>query len=118
MCGICGIYNYAEPNRPAEPALIKAMMQAMLSRGPDDEGTHIQGGLGLGFRRLSIVDLAGGQQPDQEQTRCGAEGLLEPAPPLSGAFESASCRHLPYNGSFICSPFAKASARENNNHLP
>jgi len=63
MCGICGIYNYSEPNRPADPTLIKAMMQAMLSRGPDDEGTHIQGGLGLGFRRLSIVDLSGGHQP-------------------------------------------------------
>lgn len=68
MCGICGIYTYAEPNRPADPALINAMMQAMLSRGPDDEGIHIQGGLGLGFRRLSIVDLAGGHQPLCDET--------------------------------------------------
>ncbi|MDP2807184.1 MAG: asparagine synthase (glutamine-hydrolyzing) [bacterium] len=63
MCGICGIFNYSEPKPPADPALIKAMMNAMRSRGPDDEGAHIQGGLGLGFRRLSIVDLAGGHQP-------------------------------------------------------
>ncbi len=68
MCGICGIYNYAEFSPPADPALIKAMMDAMLSRGPDDEGTHIQGGLGLGFRRLSIVDLAGGHQPLSDET--------------------------------------------------
>jgi asparagine synthase (glutamine-hydrolysing) len=68
MCGICGIYNYTEPNRPADPSLIKAMMQAMLSRGPDDEGTHIQSGLGLGFRRLSIVDLSGGHQPLSDET--------------------------------------------------
>lgn len=68
MCGICGIYNYTEPTRPVDPNLIKAMMQAMLSRGPDDEGIHIQGGLGLGFRRLSIVDLAGGHQPLSDET--------------------------------------------------
>jgi asparagine synthase (glutamine-hydrolysing) len=39
------------------------MIQAMLSRGPDDVGQHLEGSLGLGFRRLSIVDLAGGHQP-------------------------------------------------------
>jgi asparagine synthase (glutamine-hydrolysing) len=68
MCGICGIFNYTDPGRPANPTLIKAMMQAMLSRGPDDEGTHILGGLGLGFRRLSIVDLSGGHQPLSDET--------------------------------------------------
>jgi len=68
MCGICGIYNYSETGRPVDPNRIKAMTDAMLSRGPDDEGTHIQGGLGLGFRRLSIVDLSGGHQPLSDET--------------------------------------------------
>ena len=68
MCGICGIYNYDDPGRPAELGLVLAMMQAMVKRGPDDDGTHIHGCLGLGFRRLSIVDLSGGHQPLCDET--------------------------------------------------
>jgi asparagine synthase (glutamine-hydrolysing) len=44
------------------------MMEAMRSRGPDDTGTYFQAGLGLGFRRLSIVDLSGGHQPLSDET--------------------------------------------------
>ena len=46
------------------------MTQTMVHRGPDDEGYFVEGPIGLGFRRLSIIDLAGGHQPmsDAEET--------------------------------------------------
>jgi asparagine synthase (glutamine-hydrolysing) len=62
MCGICGVYNHGT-GRPADPGLVEAMTRSMTHRGPDDEGFHLDGDLGLGMRRLSIIDLAGGAQP-------------------------------------------------------
>jgi asparagine synthase (glutamine-hydrolysing) len=69
MCGICGQFNFAR-NEPVESETIHRMTQTMVHRGPDDEGYFITGSLGLGFRRLSIIDLAGGHQPmsDAEET--------------------------------------------------
>src|SRR5256886_15996917 len=69
MCGICGQYNFIR-NEPVEPDTIRRMTQTMVHRGPDDEGYFISGAVGLGFRRLSIIDLAGGHQPmsDAEET--------------------------------------------------
>jgi asparagine synthase (glutamine-hydrolysing) len=69
MCGICGQFNFAR-NEPVEPATIRRMTETMVHRGPDDEGYFISGPVGLGFRRLSIIDLAGGHQPmsDVEET--------------------------------------------------
>jgi asparagine synthase (glutamine-hydrolysing) len=68
MCGICGQYNFGN-GRPASRGTVSAMAQSIAHRGPDDEGFHYSGSLGLGFRRLSIIDLAGGHQPmsDAEQ---------------------------------------------------
>ncbi len=62
MCGICGIF---EPDRetPVEPSVLKAMSDTIRHRGPDDDGFYSAPGVGLGFRRLSIIDLAGGHQP-------------------------------------------------------
>jgi len=62
MCGICGQYHFSEA-RPASQELLRAMSRSIAHRGPDDEGYHRDGALGLGFRRLSIIDLAGGHQP-------------------------------------------------------
>jgi asparagine synthase (glutamine-hydrolysing) len=69
MCGICGQLNFAR-NEPVEPETIRQMTESIRHRGPDDEGYLISGPLGLGFRRLSIIDLAGGHQPmsDAEET--------------------------------------------------
>jgi asparagine synthase (glutamine-hydrolysing) len=69
MCGICGQFNFAR-NEPVEPDTIRQMAESIRHRGPDDEGYFISGSLGLGFRRLSIIDLAGGHQPmsDGEKT--------------------------------------------------
>ena len=62
MCGICGQYNFAR-SEPVSRETLARMTRTIVHRGPDDEGTHIEGSLGLGFRRLSIIDLAGGHQP-------------------------------------------------------
>src|SRR5208337_1868790 len=69
MCGICGQYNYGSLE-PVRRRNIEAMTNALVHRGPDDEGYYLAGPLGLGFRRLSIIDLAGGHQPmsDQEES--------------------------------------------------
>jgi asparagine synthase (glutamine-hydrolysing) len=62
MCGICGQFNFAR-NEPVEPETVRRMTDSIAHRGPDDEGYFISGPVGLGFRRLSIIDLAGGHQP-------------------------------------------------------
>ena len=62
MCGICGIFEPASQS-VTDPALLKAMTDTLYHRGPDDEGFHCGPGIGLGFRRLSIIDVAGGHQP-------------------------------------------------------
>jgi asparagine synthase (glutamine-hydrolysing) len=69
MCGICGQFNYKNHN-PVELNTIKRMTKTLVHRGPDDEGYYLSGPLGFGFRRLSIIDLAGGHQPmsDREQS--------------------------------------------------
>lgn len=69
MCGICGQLNFAN-NEPVNRETIRRMSRSMLHRGPDDEGEYVSRGVGLGFRRLSIIDLSGGRQPmsDAENT--------------------------------------------------
>src|SRR5881394_997913 len=69
MCGITGQYNF-ERHEPVERETIVRMARSIAHRGPDDEGFFIAGPVGLGFRRLSIIDLAGGHQPmsDVEET--------------------------------------------------
>jgi asparagine synthase (glutamine-hydrolysing) len=62
VCGICGKLNFSR-DEAVSPALVKAMADTIHHRGPDDEGYHFSGPVGLGFRRLSIIDLATGHQP-------------------------------------------------------
>jgi len=62
MCGICGQYNFGN-QAPVLRRNLESMTKSIAHRGPDDEGYHIVGALGLGFRRLSIIDLEGGHQP-------------------------------------------------------
>ncbi len=57
MCGISGIYNY-DPDRPADPTLIRRMNRVLDHRGPDDSGVWTGGNVGLGQARLSIIDLS------------------------------------------------------------
>jgi len=69
MCGICGIFNFGT-RAPADRAALKRAADAMQHRGPDDEGFYFDRELGLGNRRLSIIDLPGGHQPlsNEDQT--------------------------------------------------
>jgi asparagine synthase (glutamine-hydrolysing) len=62
MCGICGQFNFGNQERVFEER-VRRMAQSIVHRGPDDDGFHFDGNLGLGFRRLSIIDLSGGHQP-------------------------------------------------------
>jgi asparagine synthase (glutamine-hydrolysing) len=62
MCGICGKLNF-DPGAAVSEPLLKAMANSISHRGPDDEGFYFSGQIGLGFRRLSIIDLSGGHQP-------------------------------------------------------
>ena len=67
MCGLGGL-AYDDPTRSPEVALLKRMTDSIVHRGPDDEGFFVDGPFGLGFRRLSIIDLAGGHQPLANET--------------------------------------------------
>jgi asparagine synthase (glutamine-hydrolysing) len=69
MCGIYGQYNF-RTDRPIVQQELREATRTLAHRGPDDEGYYVEGGLGLGFRRLSIIDLAGGHQPmsDEHET--------------------------------------------------
>ncbi len=62
MCGICGI-AFADGNRSVPLELLRRMNETLRFRGPDAEGVHVDGGTGLGHRRLSVIDLNGGTQP-------------------------------------------------------
>ena len=62
MCGIAGIL-FKDPNTPIDQALLKRMCDTLAHRGPDGEGFFTAPGIGLGHRRLSIIDLEGGAQP-------------------------------------------------------
>jgi len=57
MCGFCGVLG------PVDAFRLRNMLKIMLHRGPDDEGSHLADGIGLGVRRLSIIDVPGGHQP-------------------------------------------------------
>ncbi len=67
MCGIAGLL--ALDGRPVQGADVRRMCAAMLHRGPDGEGYHVGPGVGLGMRRLSIIDLVTGDQPATNEDR-------------------------------------------------
>ena len=68
MCGICGQFNY-QSAAPVVEADVRAATDVLAHRGPDDEGFYFSGAVGLGFRRLSIIDLEGGHQPMSDHER-------------------------------------------------
>ena len=71
MCGIAGKV-YADRTRAIDPRTVDAMTDAMVHRGPDARGTFIDGAVGLGHRRLSIIDLS----PDANQPMVGPSGAV------------------------------------------
>src|SRR5919197_238128 len=60
MCGICGI---ASTRGPVDPGRLAAMSATLVHRGPDSDGSHVEGAVGLAARRLAIIDLETGDQP-------------------------------------------------------
>ncbi len=62
MCGIGGCLNFDKEERIG-PGLIENMCKKMIHRGPDDQGVYTKENIGLGCRRLSIIDVSGGHQP-------------------------------------------------------
>jgi len=90
MCGICGQFNY-EQQSPVALRNVQAMARSIVHRGPDDEGFYVNGPIGLGFRRLSIIDIEGGHQPmsDAEETiRVVFNGEIYNFPELRRELES------------------------------
>lgn len=67
MCGICGVYNMRSGELISQE-LIERMSRQISHRGPDDNGIYLSGNIGLGFTRLSIIDLSGGHQPISNET--------------------------------------------------
>jgi asparagine synthase (glutamine-hydrolysing) len=67
MCGIVGMVNL--DGRAADAALLGRMNEAILHRGPDEDGAYLGGHVGLAMRRLAIIDLKGGQQPIADEDR-------------------------------------------------
>ncbi len=67
MCGICGIV-YHDRERPVDAGTLAGMVATLAHRGPDDEGAYRAPGVGIGVRRLAIVDPAGGRQPIANET--------------------------------------------------
>ena len=62
MCGIAGIFH-VESSKPVDPERVRRMTDSIAHRGPDGAGVWTAPGIGLGHRRLSIIDLGGGAQP-------------------------------------------------------
>jgi hypothetical protein len=89
MCGICGQFNF-QHREPVEREPIVRMARSIAHRGPDDEGFFISGPVGLGFRRLSIIDLVGGPPPTVYPMPTEKGGPFpagsEPASPLADLF--------------------------------
>ena len=75
MCGICGFTNAQD----ADQGILKAMCDIMAHRGPDGEGQYLADGIALGHRRLSLVDLANGNQPMVRATGAHAAEITSPA---------------------------------------
>ena len=67
---MCGIFAIHDPRRrPIDEQLLRRQCRSLTHRGPDDEGYHLDDGVAIAMRRLSIVDLAGGHQPITNEDR-------------------------------------------------
>ncbi len=95
MCGIAGILKL-DPRARVEEARLQRMCDAIAHRGPDDAGLWIGGPIGLGHRRLSIVDVAAGHQPMQNhggRVWITFNGEIYNHPELQPRFEAAGHRY-------------------------
>ena len=96
MCGICGIALSSHAQRPISLATITTMRDVLTHRGPDGEGVFIDEGIALGHRRLSIVDVAHGQQPmasDDGNLQLVYNGEVYNHPSLSADLQAAGVQY-------------------------
>lgn len=94
MCGIAGFISTGA-NQRVEAAAIHRMCNAIRHRGPDDEGIFVKDGVGLGMRRLSVIDLAGGHQPvfnEDRSVRVVFNGEIYNFPQLRSELQSRGHR--------------------------
>ena len=69
MCGIAGLFLYSETTEGSRKEILERLIRPLRHRGPDDEGFHVSGPLGLAHARLSIIDVNGGHQPIYNEDR-------------------------------------------------
>ncbi len=96
MCGICGIVVPRKSNRRLDAELLERMRDAIAHRGPDGAGSYLDDGVALGHRRLSIVDLAHGQQPmpsDDGELQIVYNGEVFNHPALMATLESQGVKY-------------------------
>src|SRR5690242_12135605 len=96
MCGIGGIAFSSESGRLADRSMLERMTDALAHRGPDDRGHFLDANIGLGHRRLSIVDVAGGHQPmlsDDEHLCTVYNGEVYNHPALRAELEARGHRY-------------------------
>src|SRR6266699_2866167 len=94
MCGIAGFVGLQMP-RDEAARRVRAMCDAIAHRGPDSDGYHIADGVALGMRRLSIVDVSGGQQPlanEDGSVQVVCNGEIYNSAPLRSALEARGHR--------------------------
>ncbi len=88
MCGICGFLG-PEANGDEGGRILQAMCDAMAHRGPDGEGVYLDDGVALGHRRLSLIDLEGGNQPMVRATGERSARTTSPARNLDGTLRES-----------------------------
>src|SRR5512144_2955346 len=96
MCGICGVALSSRSSRTIDRETIVRMRDVMTHRGPDAEGLFIEPGVGLGHRRLSIVDVVHGRQPmasDDASLQMVYNGEVYNHPTLSADLQAAGVRY-------------------------
>ncbi|WP_024326778.1 XrtA/PEP-CTERM system amidotransferase [Thioalkalivibrio sp. AKL19] len=94
MCGITGIFDLRD-RQPINRSLLEAMNETQFHRGPDEGGVHLEPGVGLAHRRLSIIDLSGGQQPlfnEDETVVVTYNGEIYNFPELTAELQQAGHR--------------------------
>ena len=96
MCGICGIAFSSKSERRVDRRVLERMRNELRHRGPDDCGLFLDGNVGFGHQRLSIVDIAGGHQPmlsDDEHLCIVYNGEVYNHPALRAELEARGCRY-------------------------
>src|SRR4051812_42273981 len=96
MCGICGVALSSRSTARIDAALIERMRDVLQHRGPDGAGLFVEEGIALGHRRLSIVDVAHGQQPmasEDEALQIVYNGEVFNHPSLSAELQQSGVRY-------------------------